>query len=51
MIAARAGIAGLAARLADKARRIAEARTEARRAGAGRWRRARWLWPLFAGER
>jgi len=52
MIAARiTGAATLAARLAETARRVAEARVEARRSGARRWRRARLLWPLFARER
>jgi hypothetical protein len=55
MITAHIGATGVAARLAERARRIAEARAEARRAGTRRWRRARWLWPLFGpsalGER
>jgi hypothetical protein len=46
---------GLAARLADKAARIAEARTasllRARRGDPSRWRRAVLLWPLFAKDR
>jgi hypothetical protein len=52
VIAARiAGAAGLAARLVGHARRIAEARVAARRAGARRWRKARLLWPLFVKDR
>jgi hypothetical protein len=55
MISVRLGAAGVAARLAERARRIAEAHAEARRAGPRRWRHARWLWPLFGpsglGER
>jgi hypothetical protein len=52
MITARiAGAAALAARLTDTARRLAEARVEARRSGARRWRHARLLWPLLAKER
>ncbi|MCC6829681.1 MAG: hypothetical protein IT550_15785 [Novosphingobium sp.] len=37
----------LAQRLVARARAMAEARAAARRAGAGRWRRAALLWPLF----
>jgi len=57
MIAAKlAGASGgLAARLADKAARLAEARGEtllrARRGDPSRWRRAALLWPLFAKDR
>ena len=52
MITARiADAATLAARLTDTARRLAEARVEARRSGARRWRHARLLWPLLAKER
>lgn len=43
--------AHLAAHLAARARLIAAARRAARRDAPHRWRRARWLWPLFAGER
>lgn len=43
--------ASLAARLADKARLLAEARAEtavrAARSDAARWRKAALLWPLF----
>ena len=42
-----AALDGLAARLASRARRLAEARITARRAKAGRWRSAVLLWPLF----
>jgi hypothetical protein len=49
------GGARFVARLAARAARIAEARIEARRRGARRWRIARLLWPLFGpsadGER
>jgi hypothetical protein len=49
------GAARFVARLAARARRIAEARAEAPRHGARRWRLARLLWPLFGpsafGER
>lgn len=38
----------LASRLAARAKALAEARAIARRAGEGRWRRAKLLWPLFA---
>ncbi len=54
MIAAESGsaFAGLAARLAERARRLAEARMRrlalARRGDPRRWRSARLLWPLFA---
>lgn len=45
---------GFAARLASKARRLAEAQAEERRraiiADPRRWRSARLLWPLF-GDR
>ena len=52
MIAARiTGAAALASRLADNARRIAQARAAARAIGARRWRRARLLWPLFVEDR
>ena len=52
MIAAREiGGARFVARLAARAARIAEARVEARRHGARRWRLPRLLWPLFAKER
>lgn len=48
------GGARFAARLAAKARRLAEARAEARlrqrRGDARRWRLARLLWPLIAKE-
>ncbi|OJU60590.1 MAG: hypothetical protein BGO08_10395 [Altererythrobacter sp. 66-12] len=44
------GKAQFAARLADRARRIAEARIAARSQGARRWRRAALLWPLFGKE-
>ena len=37
-----------AARLAERAARLAEARTSAR--GERRWRRAALLWPLFAKD-
>jgi hypothetical protein len=52
MITAREiGGARFAARLTEKARRLGEARTEARvrqrRGDARRWRLARLLWPLF----
>jgi hypothetical protein len=42
--------ARFAARLADKAGRLAAARAEARRRGEHRWRLARLVWPLFAKE-
>jgi len=52
MMAARLSAStALVVRLTERARRIAEARVEARRSGERRWRRARLLWPLFAGER
>ena len=55
LIAARtARSPGLAARLAERARTLAVAHAEtiqrARRSDAGRWRKARLLWPLFGGE-
>ena len=44
----------LVTRLAERARVLAMARAEtiyrARRSDAGRWRKARLLWPLFGGE-
>lgn len=47
-------LAALAARLARKAGRLAEARTEnavrARRRDPARWRSARLLWPTFAED-
>jgi hypothetical protein len=49
MIRSGADFAALAARLADKARALAEARAEVRkgrRASTDRWRSARLLWPL-----
>jgi hypothetical protein len=46
MIRSGADFAALAARLADKARALAEARAEVRKS-ATRWRSARLLWPLF----
>ena len=56
MITARQiGGARFVARLAEQARRLGEARAEARvrerRGDARRWRLARLLWPLFAKER
>jgi hypothetical protein len=46
--------ATFAARLADKARRLAEARAEERRLAEAndpwRWRKAPLLWPLFAKD-
>ena len=49
------GGARFVARLAAQARRLGEARAEARvrarRGDARRWRLARLLWPLFAKER
>jgi hypothetical protein len=52
MISARiTGSAQMAAHLAAQARKLALARSETRRRGAGRWRVASLLWPLFAGER
>ena len=39
------------ARLEAKARAIAEAKLSARRDDPRRWRRAGWVWPLFAKER
>ena len=56
MITARQiGGARFAARLAEQARRLAEARAEAavrrHRGDARRWRLARLLWPLFPKER
>jgi hypothetical protein len=39
--------ADLAARLARRARALAEARAAGRQAGERRWRRAGLLWPLF----
>jgi hypothetical protein len=51
MIAARpAGPARFAARLTMRARRLAEARLEARAQAARRWRLAHLLWPLFTKE-
>lgn len=50
MIAAATDFAALAARLADRARTLAEARLAARAPAPGdarRWRRAGLLWPLF----
>lgn len=50
-----AAASAFAARLADKAAQLAEARGEtalrARREDPSRWRRAALLWPLFAKER
>jgi hypothetical protein len=43
--------ARFAARLAAKARRLAEASLAARTQGRRRWRLAPLLWPLFAKER
>lgn len=42
-----AALDSLATRLAARARRLAEARAASRKAGAGRWRKAALLWPLF----
>ena len=42
-----AGLDALSSRLAARARRLAEARALARKAGASRWRRAVLLWPFF----
>ncbi len=51
---ARPPLAALAARIARKAARLAEARVEngvrARRRDPGRWRSARLLWPTFAED-
>ncbi|WP_165271778.1 hypothetical protein [Pelagerythrobacter rhizovicinus] len=51
---ARPPLAALAARLAHKAARIAQARAEnavrARRGDPARWRSARLLWPAFAED-
>ena len=45
------GLAGLAERLVARAAKMAAARRDAilaaRRDGAGHWRKARLLWPLF----
>lgn len=57
MIAARIAASGrgLAARLAERARLLAEAHIEsrrrARRGDGSRWRRAGLLWPLFTKDR
>ncbi|KLE34465.1 hypothetical protein [Aurantiacibacter luteus] len=56
LIAARVGRhPGLAARLAERARKLAVAHAEnalrTRRADPWRWRKARLLWPLIGGER
>jgi hypothetical protein len=51
MISARpADPALFAARLTTKARRLAQARLEARVQAARRWRLAHLLWPLFTKE-
>ena len=50
MIAASIDTAALAGHLAARARLIAAARLAARRNDPRRWRRAGWLWPLFARE-
>jgi hypothetical protein len=47
----RAKWARLSESLAAKARVIAETRLSAHRNDPRRWRRAGWLWPLFARER
>lgn len=44
------GFDRLAARLADKARRIGEAAAQGRRDPARTWRDAQALWPLFTKE-
>jgi len=46
----RVGGVGLAERLAEKARRIAETQVARRSHGPRRWRIARLLWPLFASR-
>jgi hypothetical protein len=46
----RLGGARFAARLASKARRLAEARIARRGRDPGHWRAAPLLWPLFAKE-
>lgn len=53
MIAPHTSFAALAARLAERARALAEAHVQARAMAAQsderRWRRAGLLWPLFTG--
>src|SRR5690606_41298311 len=44
----RNGAAQFAARLTEKARRLAEAQIAARAHGVRRWRLAPWLWPQVA---
>lgn len=50
MIEASIDTAALAERLTARAKAIATARLSARRDDPRRWRRAGWLWPLFAKE-
>jgi len=50
MIVASLDTAALAGHLAARARVIVAARHAARRDDPRRWRRAGWLWPLFARE-
>jgi hypothetical protein len=51
MIEARTEAAGFTEGLVRRALAIAEARLAARRDDPARWRRAGWLWPLFAKDR
>lgn len=50
MIEASVDGGALTERLTARAKAIATARLSARRDDPRRWRRARWLWPLFAKD-